>query len=87
MTLTIPIPDPLGQILRRNIGGDLDTYAREAMAVQLYRERKLYHKQLAEILGVDRWQADEVLHRHGVVDLTPEEIDRQFQTIRSLELQ
>lgn len=87
MTLTIPISDALGEALRRNIDGDVDTYALEAMAVQLYRERKLYHKQFAEILGLDRWQADEVLSRHGVVDLTPEEVDRQFQSIRTLESQ
>ncbi len=83
--VTIPIPDQLGETLRRSVGGDLSTYAREALAVQLYRERKLYHKQFAEILGLDRWQADEILHRHGVVDLTPEEVDRQFESIRALE--
>lgn len=85
MTLSISIPDRLAEMLRHHIDGDLGAYALEALAVQLYRERKLYHKQLAEILGLDRWQTDEVLRRHGVVDLTPEEIDRQFVAIRNLE--
>ena len=85
MTLSISIPDRLVETLRRSVGGNLNAYALEALAVQLYRERKLYHKQLAEILELDRWQTDEVLRRHGVVDLTVEEIDRQFQAIRALE--
>lgn len=85
MTLTIPIPDSLDDALRRHMGNDMNAYAREALAVELYREGKLYHKQFAQMLGLDRWQADEVLRRHGIANLTPEEIDLQFQSIRKLE--
>lgn len=80
--MTIPIPDDLEQILRQCVGGDLNAYAWEAVAVELYREGKLYHKQFAQLLGLDRWQADEVLRRHGVVDITSRDLDREDKVIR-----
>lgn len=82
MTLMIPIPDSLDDTLRREVSGDLNVYAREAIAVQLYRDGKLYHKQFAQMLGLDRWDAEEVLHRHGVADITAKDLDREDATIR-----
>ena len=83
MVITIPIPDDLERKLRAETP-DLDNAAKEAFLVSLYRQGRLYHKQLAEFLGIDRWQTEEVLRRHGVSDLTPEEIDRQFETVRRM---
>lgn len=85
MTLTIPISDDIERALRERGTGDLNAHARETLAVEWYRQGKLYHKQFAAMLGMDRWQADEVLRQHGVCDLTPEEIDRQFDSIQKLE--
>jgi predicted HTH domain antitoxin len=82
MTLTISTPDELGETLRQRVGGDLSAYAREVFAVSLYRSGMLSHKELTEILGVDRWQAEEVLRRHGVVDITPQDLERDDRVIR-----
>ncbi len=83
MSITIPLPAELEQKLRA-VMPDLDLDAKEAFLVSLYRRGTLYHKDLAALLGLDRWQADAVLHRHGVCDLTPEEVDHQFSTIRRM---
>lgn len=81
ITITIPIPDNLDEALVR----ELDTAAREAVAVRLYREGKLSHGQFAHFLGIGRGQADEVLGRHGVVDeFTADEISAQVQVSRDL---
>jgi hypothetical protein len=75
MTLTVHLPPELEALLRRTIGGDLDAYAREALAVQLYRDRKLTHGQLQLFLGVSSYAADTILKKHGGVDeLTAEEL-------------
>jgi hypothetical protein len=78
MTLHIPIPEGLDDATVH----DLDKTAREAVALRLYQQGKLLHKQFAALLGLDRWQAEELLHQHGISDLTVEEIDRQFDTIQ-----
>lgn len=82
MSVTIPIPEDLAAALRQRAKGDVNAYAREVLAVELYRDGVLYHKQFAQILGLDRWQAEEVLRRHGVVDITRDDLDRENEVIR-----
>lgn len=78
MTLTVQLPPDLEITLRQSIGGDSDAYMREALAVQLYRERKLTHGQLQTFLAVGSYEADAILKKHGGVDeLTPEELAAQ----------
>jgi hypothetical protein len=78
MIVTVQFSDDLAASLRRNVGGDLITYAREALAVQLYRERKLTHGQLQQFLGISDYEADTILKKHGGVDeLTAEELAAQ----------
>lgn len=84
MTLKVELPGDLEAIIRRNIDGDLDTYAREALAVQLYRERKLTHGQLQQFLNVQSYEADSILKKHGGVDeLNPDELAAQVQASRT----
>lgn len=83
MVITIPIPSDLERKLREDLP-DLESAAKEAFLVSLYQQRRLTHKQLADLLALDRWQTEEILHRHGVSDLTPDEIDRQFDTLRKM---
>ncbi len=81
MTVKVELPSDLEAAIRRNIDGDLDTYVREAMAVQMYRERKLTHGQLQRFLGVKSYEADTILKKHGGVDdLTSDELAAQVQT-------
>jgi hypothetical protein len=75
MTLTVELPGDLEAVLRRNVDGDLNAYAREALAVQMYRDRKLTHGQLQRFLGVGSYDKE-----HGGVDeLTAEELAAQVQ--------
>jgi hypothetical protein len=78
MNLTVDLPEDLEAVLRRTVGGDLNAYARKALAVQLYRERKLTHGQLQRFLGVGSYEADTILKEHGGVDeITAEELVAQ----------
>jgi len=80
MTLNISIPDGLDDHLIR----DLDQAAREAIAVRLYSEGKLLHKHFAQFLDLDRWQADEVRFRHGIAEMTPEELRHEHESVRRM---
>ena len=80
MALTVELSPELEAALRRTVEGDLNTYAREALAVQMYRDRKLTHGQLQAFLGVGSYEADTMLKRHcGVDELTPDELSAQVQ--------
>jgi hypothetical protein len=84
MTLTLQLPDDIEAILRRNVVGDLADYAREALAVQLYRDRKLTHGQLQKWLGISSYEADTLLKKHGGVDeIMLEELAAQLDASRS----
>jgi len=80
MTLSIPVPGNLDSAQL----DDLNHAVREFVAVRLYREGKLSHGQFAKFLGIGRGEVDEILGRHGVVDMTKEELDREFESIRRL---
>ena len=45
---------------------DLNADAREAYLVNLYREDRITHHQLAEVLGLSRLETEGVLKRHKV---------------------
>jgi len=82
MPVTIELPKDLEATLRRQVG-NLEGAAKEALLVELYRQGQLTHRTLAEALGLDRYEADGVLKRHGVeYDLTPAELNRQLQSLR-----
>lgn len=81
MTLQIPIPSGLDEATIHK----LDLAAREAVAVQLYREGKLSHGKLAEFLGIGRGQVDDLLTRHHVVDeFSIKDISEQTNSLRQL---
>jgi hypothetical protein len=80
MIVKLELPGDLEAAIRRKIDGDLDTYAREALAVQMYRERKLTHGELQRFLDVKSYEADTILKKHGGVDeLTSDELAAQVQ--------
>jgi hypothetical protein len=83
MTVTFTIPESVQKLIADDTT-DLNNLAREDFLVARYKDGKLSHKQLSDALGLDRWQTEDVLWRHGVSDLTAEEIQRQVQTIRKL---
>ena len=80
LRLTIELPAVLAEALRR----DADDPARtviEALAIALYREGKITHRQLGEALGLDRHETSTLLHRYrvfeGSMTLADVEADRR----------
>jgi predicted HTH domain antitoxin len=82
MTISFEIPRQIEQELRVN-GADLSSEAREAFLVELYRQERITHHQLAEALGLNRYETDGVLKRHKVwLELTPEELAAQAASLQ-----
>jgi predicted HTH domain antitoxin len=82
MTISFEIPSEIEQELGGN-GADLNGEAREAFLVELYRQGRITHYQLAEALGLNRYETDGVLKRHKVwLELTPEELAAQAASLR-----
>ncbi len=74
MTITFEIPRDIEQQLCPS-GSDLSGKAREAFLVELFREREISHRQLAQALGLERYETDGLLKKYGVgLDSNVEEI-------------
>ena len=67
MAVNFDLPASLEDELRKTLG-DLDQAAKEAALVELYRHGQLTHHQLAEALGLSRFETDAVLQRHKVTE-------------------
>ena len=65
MSVTVELPKDIEERLRQE-NPNLDADAKEAYAVELFRQGKLNHFQLCRVLGVDRFETDAVLKRHHV---------------------
>ena len=86
MAITIELPADIEEDLRNRLG-DLDAEAKEALAVELYRQRKLTLRQLSKLLGLSRFETDGVLKKHEVYyDLTAEDVAREAEELRRLRL-
>jgi predicted HTH domain antitoxin len=85
MGINIELPSEIEARLRAELG-DVASAGKEAMLVELYREGKISHGDLAEALGLSRYEADGVLKRHGVTEdlLTSEELAEQLSRLRKL---
>jgi predicted HTH domain antitoxin len=65
MNISFQLPQDIEEQIRTN-GADLNGEAREAYLVELYRQKRITHHQLAETLGLNRIETDGVLERHKV---------------------
>ena len=85
MAVTIQLPAELEQRLRAETP-DLDSDAKEALLVELYRQEKLTHYELGLALDLDRFETDGVLKKHNVtIDLpTPAELEEDLRRLRQL---
>ena len=81
LTITIDLPTAVESRLRSETG-DLVAYAREAFAVQCFREGKLTHFDLSQVLELDRYETDTLLKRHRVEEggLTHDDLDAERVT-------
>ena len=67
MAVSFQLPSDLEQNLRRDLK-DLEGEAKEAFLVTLYRQRKLSHLGLSQALGLDRFETEDLLHKHNVTE-------------------
>jgi predicted HTH domain antitoxin len=82
MTIHFEIPHDIEQELGGN-GADLNGEAREAFLIELYRQDRITHHQLAEALGLSRLETQGVLKRHKVSSgVTVEEMRAQAAALR-----
>jgi hypothetical protein len=84
MTIQFEIPRDIEQELGGN-GADLNGEAREAFLVELYRQDRITHHQLAEALGLSRLETEGILKRHQVSSgVTAEEMRAQAAALRDV---
>jgi predicted HTH domain antitoxin len=85
MALTIELPPEVEQKLRAQTP-DLDSEAKEALLIELYRQEKLTRYELSQALGLNRFETDGVLKKHCVAEDFPtsEELAQDLQQARTL---
>jgi predicted HTH domain antitoxin len=85
MTVTFSIPQNVERLLAED-GQDLNLAAKEAALVELYRREKISHGELAQALGLSRYETDGVLRKHGVIEdlITREELQAQIASLGEL---
>ena len=67
MAVTFQLPADVEKNLRHQLP-NLDAEARETFLVALYRQGKLSHLALSQALGLDRFETEDVLHKHNVTE-------------------
>ena len=84
MTIHFEIPHDIEKELSTN-GADLNGEAREAFLVELYRQDRITHYQLAKALGLSRLETEGVLKRLKVSSgVTAEEMRAQAIALREV---
>ena len=66
MNISFELPTDIERELDATNGADLGREAKEAFLVELYRQERIHHHQLAEALGLSRLETDGILKRHKV---------------------
>lgn len=85
MPVTFDLPTDLEQELRQKVS-NLDRQAKEAFAIQLFREGVLNHFQLSRTLDLDRFETDALLKKYGVTEgaLNLQDLESDYQTLSRL---
>lgn len=85
MVVNVELPAEVELRLRAE-SPDLESDAKEAMLVELYRQDKISHYELSLALGLDRFETDGVLKKHNVTEGLPslEELEEDLQHLRQL---
>jgi predicted HTH domain antitoxin len=85
LTFTVDLPPEIERQFRDK-QTDLATYAKESLAVQLFREGRLSHLGLGRALSLDRVETDALLKRYQVEEhgLTHEDIEADVQSLNDL---
>jgi hypothetical protein len=82
LNVTLDLPTQLEEKLRREVA-NLDADVKEAYLLELFRRHKIGHFELAAILGLDRFETDGWLKRHGAFErsVTMSDLDSDRQTL------
>jgi len=82
MAVTFQLPAEVEQKLRAQ-NSNLDREAKEAYGLELFRQGKLTHYELSQVLGLDRFETDAYLMNHNVFEgsLTNEDLEADRQTL------
>jgi len=82
VSVTFQLPEEVEQKLRAQ-SADLEGEAKEAYALELFRQKKLTHFELSKVLGMDRFQTDAYLKQKNIFEgsLTMEDLDADRETI------
>lgn len=85
MPITLDLPPEIECRLREELP-DLDTDAKEAVALDLFRKEKITHFELGQMLGLDRFETDSFLkaRQEFAQSLSIDDLERDYQTIRQL---
>jgi Uncharacterised protein family (UPF0175) len=84
MTIMFEIPHDIEQEVSAD-GADLNDEAREAFLVELYRRHRISQHQLGMALGLDDYETDGVLKRHGVLlEISVEEQCAEAASLREV---
>jgi predicted HTH domain antitoxin len=85
MSVTFQLPDEVEQRLRAE-SPNLDAELKEAAALELFRQGKLSHYELAQVLGLDKYETNAYLKRHNVYEgsITMEDLEADRQTLGRL---
>src|SRR4051812_3598571 len=78
LTVTLDFPPDVEQKLR-NESNNLAADVKEAYAVALFRQGKLSHYELSQVLKLDRFQTDAYLKQHNIFEgsLTMEDLKEE----------
>jgi predicted HTH domain antitoxin len=79
----LELPDEVATHLRDE---DLAAKAKEAFTMELLREHEISQGKAAELLGIDRHTLLDLMAKYQVpvVDMTPEELEQEFQRADAL---
>jgi predicted HTH domain antitoxin len=82
VNVTIDLPAEVLENLRRE-SADLEMEVREAFLLELFRQGRLSHFELAQALGLDRFETDTFLKRHNIFEgsLTMEDLEADRLTL------
>lgn len=85
MSITLDLPSDVERRLRKTVP-NLDTEAREAVALDLFRKESITHFELGQMLGLDRFQTDALLKERGefAQSLTLADVESDRQSIKEL---
>jgi predicted HTH domain antitoxin len=83
VSVAVDLPADVEDRLRAE-SGDLCSAVRESFVINLFRRGILTHHDLGRSLGLDRFETDALLKRHGVTEysLTHEDIDADVRSLK-----